>query len=104
MSSKISLAINIAALVASSALVGLSIAAIALAADADELIKAYFPPGRYGWSMSHYTGHFDVFLRYNRSSEIKTFVASALSLQAGLVGVFAFGLLHKVSYAFGRSG
>lgn len=94
---KKSLAINGAALVVSSTLVGISIASIYFAGNADEIIKHYFPPGFYRWVMSRGNEYFNVGLEYNRSSEIKTLISSALTLVVGLSGVFASGLLHKVS-------
>lgn len=99
MASKTSHAVNIAAFVCSASLVGLSIAAVYLASDAYNVLTRTFPPGFYGYNLSHYIGDeksWGVFLWYNRSSEIKTYVAAAFSLFAGLFGAFAFGLSFKV--------
>ncbi|KAF3047193.1 hypothetical protein E8E12_011601 [Didymella heteroderae] len=88
---KVAATINASTFICSTALVGISIAAIHLASDAYDVLTERFPPGlfgddREGWSID---------LNYDRSSEIKTYVAAAFALVAGLLGAFAFGLSFK---------
>jgi hypothetical protein len=51
---KVNIAINTSAFVCSSALVGISIAAIYLASDAYNVFTNRFPSGSYGWELSHW--------------------------------------------------
>ncbi|KAJ4370055.1 hypothetical protein N0V86_008790 [Didymella sp. IMI 355093] len=96
---KVVVAINTSAFICSTALVGISIGAIYLASDAYDVFTERFPPGSYGWSPSRWYGDdeagWNIFINYNRSSEIKTYVAAAFALFVGLLGAFAFGLSFK---------
>lgn len=99
MPSRVSKAINISAFICSTILVGLAIGAVYLANDAYDVLVTTFPPGLYGWNLSHWMGDrqgWSIILGYNRSSEIKTYIAAAFSLFVGLFGAFAFGLSIKV--------
>jgi hypothetical protein len=96
---EISKAVNISAFVCSTILVGLGFAAVYFANDAYNVLMTTFPPGSYGWNPSHWMGDqqgWRIILRYNRSSEIKTYIAAAFSLFIGLSGAFAFGHSFKV--------
>ncbi|KAJ8112823.1 hypothetical protein OPT61_g4897 [Boeremia exigua] len=99
MQSKPSLGVNVFALLCSSALVGIGIAAIHLSSEANDIFTTRFPPGSYGWSPSHWYGDtkggFSILIGYDRSSEIKTYFAGAVTLVVGLLGTFAFGLSVK---------
>ncbi|KAF3031588.1 hypothetical protein E8E11_001492 [Didymella keratinophila] len=96
---KASIAINASAFLCSAALVGISIAAIYLASDAYDVFTDRFSPGSYGWEPSHWWNEpengWNIFIHYNRSSEIKTYFAAAFALAVGLLGCFAFGLSFK---------
>lgn len=97
MSSNLSRAVNLSSFVSSAALVGLSVAAIVLASDAYDVFTSTFPPGTYAWLPSYYTSDRSrLSIAYNRSSEVKTYVAAALTLVVGLLGTFAFGTSFKV--------
>jgi hypothetical protein len=97
MSSNLSTAVNLSAFVSSAALVGLSVAAIVLASDAYDVFTSTFPPGTYAWLPSYYTSDRSrLSIAYDRSSEVKTYVAAALTLLVGLLGTFTFGASLKV--------
>jgi hypothetical protein len=110
MPSKSSQAVNVSAFICSTILVGLAIATIYLASDAYDVFTSRFPPGTYGWSPSHWIDHWidegngwNILLGYNRSSEIKTYVAAAFALAVGLLGSFAFGRSFKVRNIYDRA-
>ncbi|KAG9200247.1 hypothetical protein G6514_007460 [Epicoccum nigrum] len=85
---KLSTLVNAGALLSSSALVGLSLAAIILANESDHVYTSSFPPGEYVWNNRTTRS---VFIEYTRSNVIKTYAAAGLALFVGLQGLFVFG-------------
>lgn len=90
---KLSTLVNAGALLSSSALVGLSLAAIILANESDHVYTSSFPPGEYVWNNRTTRS---VFIEYTRSNVIKTYAAAGLALFVGLQGLFVFGASFQV--------
>lgn len=95
----ISQVLNATALVLCLTLFGIAITGICLASDAGATVRHYFPAGEYSWRASYAGGSHDrvrATLQYDRSSEMKTFVAAALSIFTAVLGIIGFWFKNKV--------
>lgn len=95
----ISQVLNATALVLCLALLGVAIADISLAADGGATLRHHWPAGEYSWwalDMEDLSKYVPATLKYDRSSETKTFVSAAFSLIVAVLGTVGFWFKNKV--------